>query len=326
MANRIKELKKSVLETVESFGKFVKEQTDTRSLVQKNADAFADMDAKMKNTKLSSDDLIASFREFTSTVQQNFSEALSNARTQLQDAKNAFNEFKDVISTSIRRIVNFEKAVEGGDFLKGLIEQAENATKFSDKVKKLIEMGLSQSAITQIVEAGFEAGSTIADQIIAGGTTVVNQVNTLVSSVETVAEAVGYLGAQKFYQAGIDQANSLVNGIIDQMNTRYSDIQAMIDKLNLLIEQKVKLEQLLAEPPKGPSGGGKPKIVTDEGKLETKLSTSIINPKFPTISAANLMKGGSAAINPNTINPRFPTITAQNIMGRVIPKLATGGV
>lgn len=311
LADRIKELKKNVSEAVESFGKFVAEQQDTRTLAVKNAQAFESMNASLKNTKLTSDELLGRFRELTSTLQENFSTALSNARSQLQDAKNAFDEFKNTISTSIKRIVNFEKAVEGGDFLKGLIEQAGNATKFSDKVKQLISMGLSQSAITQIVESGFEVGTTIADQIIAGGQTVVDQVNNLIASVETVADAVGFAGAQKFYQAGVDYAQNLVNGIIDQMNQSYSAVQAMVDKLNEILASKARAEQIAATTTIGPSAP-KPKVTSGGGKGSTAQNYDY-NKYF--LGRSNV----------GVINPQFPTITSANIMGRV-PKLAEGGI
>lgn len=290
LKDRITELKKGVNEAVKSFGDFVFAQKDTRNLSQKLADGFALIDTKMKDTKISADDLLKSFQDFTSTMQQDFSDALSTAREQLDNARQAFNDFKDVISTSIKKIVNFEKAVEGGDFLAGLIQQADNATKFSEKVKKLIEMGLSESAITQVVEAGYDAGTLIADQLIAGGQTVIDQVNKLVASVTLVADTVGYFGAEKFYQAGVDQANALVNGILEQMNNRYSDVQAMVDKLASILAEKARLEQL-ANTSTGGGGGGSG---SGGGGTGTKPTTST---GFNPLPGSTIVKGTSLTMS-----------------------------
>jgi hypothetical protein len=256
LANRIKELNKNAQQAVQTFKDFVFEQTDVRNVTQKVSDSFIKMDMAMMNANMSADELLSSFQDFTTKLREDFSEALSEARSQLDNARQKFTEFKNVIAGSIKGIIRFEKAVEEGDFLAGLIKQADEATKFSDQVKKLIEMGLSESAITRVVDAGYEAGTIIADQIIAGGQTVVNQVNKLVADVELVADAVGYFGAQRFYQAGIDQANALVNGILEQMKTREAELEGMIARLANLLGEKARAEQLLANTTTGGGGGG----------------------------------------------------------------------
>jgi predicted nucleic acid-binding Zn-ribbon protein len=152
--------------------------------------------------------------------------SLDSAQRKLDEARNKFNQFKDAISGSITGIINFGKAAENETFLKGLTDQADAATTFADRVKKLIQMGLSERAIQQVLSAGHEAGLKIADEIIAGGSTVVNQVNTLVASVATVAEQVGESGAREFYQAGITQGEALVNGILDALRAAQAELIA----------------------------------------------------------------------------------------------------
>lgn len=154
--------------------------------------------------------------------------SLDEAQRKLEDARGKFNAFKDAISGSITGIINFGKAAENDNFLTGLTEQANAATTFADRVKKLIQMGLSERAIQQVLSAGHEAGLKIADEIISGGSAVVDQVNTLVAAVATVAEQVGIDGAKQFYQAGIDQGQALVNGILDALRQAQAELQAAI--------------------------------------------------------------------------------------------------
>lgn len=107
---------------------------------------------------------------------------------------------------------------ENTSFLQALNDQAENATKFADKVKKLIALGLSPAALTEVLAAGFESGSLIADEIIKGGETIVTQINSLVQSVQDVADAVGKDAADAYYKVGVDLAKQMVQGILDQIN------------------------------------------------------------------------------------------------------------
>jgi hypothetical protein len=266
---------------------------------------------------MSADDLLKNFQEFTKTLQNDFSVALDNARQKLDDARQKFDEFKNVISGSIKGIIRFEKAVEEGDFLAGLIKQADDATKFSDQVKKLIEMGLSESAITKVVDAGYEAGTIIADQIIAGGQTVVNQVNKLVTDVETVADAVGYFGAQRFYQAGVDQANALVNGILEQMNARESEIEGMIARITNLLDTKARAEAALATTTSTGVGASTGAAV----EAVVKTPPKIINPLDKIVKGTSLTQREVNKI----LNDPVAKASAARYQA-MIPRMATGGI
>jgi hypothetical protein len=152
--------------------------------------------------------------------------SLRDAERELEAARSKFNAFKDSVSGSISGIINFGKAADNDDFMVGLNEQANAATDFANKVKQLIQMGLSERAIQEVLKSGFEAGSKIADQIIAGGTGIVNQINTLLGAVDAVAESVGYFGAEAFYQAGVDQGQALVNGILKALRDAQAELAA----------------------------------------------------------------------------------------------------
>lgn len=133
----------------------------------------------------------------------------------LAKAKDAYANFKDGIKNVITGIIDFGSAAtaETGTFLENLVAQAAKAADFGSKVKQLLAMGLSETAISQVLAAGADAGTKIADEIIAGGATVVDQVNTLVSATQSVAESVGEAAATQFYQAGINAGQALVDGV-----------------------------------------------------------------------------------------------------------------
>ena len=193
--------------------------------------ALTDMKNELNKTKNLTSDSADKFDEFSNIVQNNFSNALSMATSQLDDAKTAFADFKNAISGSITGTIDFASAVENTDFLTGLQAQADTALKFSDRVSKLLQMGLSERALQQVLNAGAETGIAIADQIIAGGSTVVTKVNDLLSSVATVADQVGTSGAQLFYSAGVTQGQSLVDGIKAAISAAAGEIATLAASL-----------------------------------------------------------------------------------------------
>jgi hypothetical protein len=142
-------------------------------------------------------------------------EQLNKANGVLDAAKEAFASFKSTVADTFNGILDFGAAAtaETGSFIENLVAQAAKAADFGNKVKQLLAMGLSETAIGQVLAAGADAGTKIADEIIAGGASVVNQVNTLITATQTVADAVGESAATQFYSAGVTAGQALVDGV-----------------------------------------------------------------------------------------------------------------
>jgi predicted transcriptional regulator len=151
----------------------------------------------ISNAKDAQIELVKAQIEYDKSLKTDNIEAQEDALKSLQDAQKAATD-----SVTNRKT-----------FLQVLQDQASLASTFSDKVKTLISMGLSETAIGQVLQAGADAGTKIADEIIAGGATVVDQVNTLTSATQSVADAVGESAATQFYSAGIAAGQALVDGV-----------------------------------------------------------------------------------------------------------------
>jgi hypothetical protein len=189
---------------------------------------MGDGDKAAKKLKEQMKRLKAAIVDLKTKAVDKLKDSLKEAENQLETAKNKFNEFKTAISGNIESILNFGRAAEGENFLEGLIGQAADATTFANKVKQLIQLGLSEKGIREVLNAGFDAGSRIADELIAGGSTVVQQVNTLLASVQSVADQVGQYGAEQFYQAGVQQGQALVNGILEALRQAQAELAAAV--------------------------------------------------------------------------------------------------
>jgi hypothetical protein len=144
-----------------------------------------------------------------------FTDQLSKANGVLDNAREAYASFKSSVADTLNGILDFGAAAtaETGSFVENLVAQAAKAANFGTKIQQLLGMGLSESAIAKVLEAGADAGTKIADEIIAGGATVVNQVNSLITATQTVADAVGESAASQFYTAGVTAGQALVDGV-----------------------------------------------------------------------------------------------------------------
>lgn len=142
-------------------------------------------------------------------------------RQELENSRQEFNDYAASVSQSIRGAISFADAAPefdeqgnrvGLSFIEALQAQASKAQEFATKVKTLIAMGLSQDALQQVLAAGVTAGTNIANELITGGATTIEQTNELVATTQAAADEVGLEAAQSFYGAGVKTAQDTYEG------------------------------------------------------------------------------------------------------------------
>jgi hypothetical protein len=144
--------------------------------------------------------------------------ALADARSQLENAQTAFNDFASDVSDSIKDAFSFADAKDAGDetgsgFLQGLRDQVSGIVKYGNDVKTLLTLGLSQKALKAVLDAGAESGAAIASELIAGGTSAINETNDLVMAAENAAATIGQQAAAQWFGAGVDNAQAYLQGV-----------------------------------------------------------------------------------------------------------------
>jgi phage-related protein len=150
-----------------------------------------------------------------------FKESVDKLKGELDKAKQAFDNFKTTVASAITGAIDFSAAAPTFDeqgnrvgltFIEALAKQAERAKEFATKVKELIASNLSQEALQLVLKAGVDAGTRIANELIEGGATAINDTNRLVQETQTAADEVGLLAAQNFYGAGVQSAQKTLEG------------------------------------------------------------------------------------------------------------------
>jgi LysM repeat protein len=277
------------------------------------ADAVDKATKKVKGLSDAQKALINSNIKLQESVVNNLQESLSGAESSLDSIKSKFEDLRDTIGGSVTDVIDFGAAIESESFLQTITNQANNAKTFAEKVKQLIQLGLSERGIREILDTGFEAGSLIADQLIAGGATIVSQVNTLLDSVNAVATTVGELGAKTFYQQGVDQGEALVAGIKSALESAKTEL----DRLRESLTGTTTTGAGGGAPGTTPSGTGAKTVVVKPGDTLGKIAAAN-NISLKSILDANAKfttdpkyKGGSTIFSGTTVK---------------IPKFAKGGI
>lgn len=107
--------------------------------------------------------------------------------------------------------------------------QADRATGFSDKIKTLVAMGLSYENLQQVLTAGTDAGSSIADALINGGSEAISKANALQTSLSTMATNTATSVASAYYKVG----ESIAQQIVDGLEAKWKALAPKLEGMNL---------------------------------------------------------------------------------------------
>ncbi len=243
---------------------------------------------------------------FAAAFKDKLGEALSDANDALADAKSAFDDFATSVSDSIKEAFSFADAQDAGKetgkgFLDGLRSQVAGVIEYAAKIQALLDKNLSKDALAQVLASGAEAGSAIADQLIAGGQAAIDETNALVDSANAAANKVGMNAAAKWYQAGIDSATAVVNGLQAELDKLTPKLMAKMDAIAAKMKRTVTIDVLVNERVNKivASVGGIPKMA--EGGIVNKPTLALIGEAGPeaVVPLSKMSAGGGGDVNIN---------------------------
>ena len=184
---------------------------------------------------------------YAKALKEGLGDALDDANDKLDDAKTAFSDFATTVADGVKSAFSFSDAQAAGEetgagFIDGLRSQVRGVIDYSKKIQDLLDKGLSQTALMKVLESGAIAGAAIADQLIAGGQSTIEETNALVDSANAAAEKVGMNAAGKWYQTGIDSAQKLVTGIQNEIDAMTPKVMAKMDALAAKMKRTVDID------------------------------------------------------------------------------------
>ena len=177
--------------------------------------------------------------EFASKVKDGVQAALNTAKDNLATAQQVFTDFAASVSMGVKAGLSFADAFKliddnGKTFIENLREQVAGIKTYAANLQTLLERGLSQDALKYVLDAGGEAGAGIAAELVKGTTDLITGpggINEMVAAAQTAADAVGMNAATRWYQAGVDQAAAIVDGIDAQLQLLTPKLMARMDKI-----------------------------------------------------------------------------------------------
>ena len=134
------------------------------------------------------------------------------------EALTKFNSFKDGITANVFGRLDLDAAITeaektGTGIVSALTNQASGIGSFAQHMIELTKTNLSEAAWQAVASLSEERGTQLAAQMLGGqGQTIIDGVNQIYANVNTMADAVGTLSAQKWYGKGVDDAQASYEG------------------------------------------------------------------------------------------------------------------
>ena len=135
--------------------------------------------------------------------------------------------FNAIITTEAQVIDGVTQALTSKDITSNLRDRLAKTKKFQSDLRTLMGMGLSNDAYKQLVDAGVEQGGAFADALVRGGYGGVQDLNNLVADINKTAKSLGLEASNRLYQAGVNAAKGLVDGL----NSLSDKLDSAADKL-----------------------------------------------------------------------------------------------
>lgn len=194
------------------FNKFNQVATGTIPTVE-------DLTKKTGNAAKAIAKLKDAVKDAKDALRDEMAKALDGAKSKLDEAQRAFDDFARNVASSISQAFSFKDAYEAGKetgkgFISALSDEAAKIKNFSVLVNRLLAAGLSERALQRVLDAGVDAGTAIAEELLNSATGVI-EANRLTQEVEAAADQVGLNAANKFYKAGVTLGATIVKGIQD---------------------------------------------------------------------------------------------------------------
>lgn len=160
---------------------------------------------------------------------------LEAAMKVLEDAKKVRDDYAKSITDQYDDLPEITGQTTVMNYMKVLSRKIENTKKFATAMQKLRDLGLNDTLYKELLAKGPDALPFI-NQLLSGGKERVDEVNALSDQMESAAKDLGGSASKALYQAAVDSAQ----GIVDGLKAQEAAIQKEMNKIAAAMVKAIK--------------------------------------------------------------------------------------
>lgn len=170
-------------------------------------------------------------------------EKIKTANDELDAAIKTRDDYKNSIAESFDALPDINKDTTLADYVSGLQAKKDNVEAFSAALLQLREYGLSDEMYQEFLKKGVDSLPFI-EEVLKGGVESIKLLNESAKGLATAADALGTMASQAMYQAGVDTAQ----GLLDGLKSQEAALEAEMARIAAILAQKAKDELKIKSP------------------------------------------------------------------------------
>jgi tape measure domain-containing protein len=195
-----------------------------------NARAQAATDAL--NTSLAAqqaqlDDLAGTNDQYTKDIEEQ--------AKKVDDAQKALDDYNKSIRDQYSAQSDITKDTELPDYFEKLTTQIEDTMNFTSQLAELRKRGLNDESYRKFLSEGTEI-SPFLTQLLDQGGEGVSRLNDLTTQLDNAAGGLGSTASRELYQAGVDAATGLLQGLSDNQTAIQAQMRAIANSMLLAVQ------------------------------------------------------------------------------------------
>lgn len=186
--------------------------------------------AKIKDATEAYKDAIKTRDDYNASIKAQYS-ALAAIPT-----KNEYEEYANSVAEGVKGLKSPLK-----EYQSQMRQQIEDTNTFSAKLQQLRKLGLNDTMYKKLLESGTDSLPFVSE-LLKGGAGAVRDVNTLSKDIDLAASKLGNTASKSLYQAGVDAARGLVEGLQKQKTNLDKVAKALADSMVASLKTALKIK------------------------------------------------------------------------------------
>lgn len=172
---------------------------------------------------------------------QALQDRLQQAQDALKDAIKTRDDYAAAVKGEFFALPNVAKDTELKGYISDLKQQVADVQEFAVAIQNLRRLGLSDSLYKEFLSKGVDA-LPLVKQIVVGGQNSVNELNSLNAILESAASNLGLTASKSLYDAGVQAAQGLVDGLKQSESIIVSEMNSLAAQMVNAIKKQLQIK------------------------------------------------------------------------------------
>jgi tape measure domain-containing protein len=238
--DHLKELRSARKPDVDAIDKVKDAITANKKALQELVNAHVTLTSGLKAQKTELSGLADQYVEVTKKL-DDATKALETAQKARDDATASMTDqyatLPEIVMTDSEGNP-IDPQTQLSNYLLGLQNQATAVNSYNATLEQLRKLGLDDATYQKLLRDG-PADQAFANQLLAGGKTAVNSLNTLDTQLYNVSANLATNASRNLYQAGVEAAQGLVNGLSAKQNELRKAMEKIATEMIKAIKKKL---------------------------------------------------------------------------------------